>query len=190
MYAKDNIKCLSDYFVTSYTPTLGALIQARANLEAPSRRNLKVLLSAVSNPFKWSRLPHADSEIASIRAVIPTGAVIDAAPAGDSASAASVLENVPKAAILHLACHGCQSSGNPLDRGFVMRDEMLTMSKLMSLNLPNAFLAFLSACETAKGDDKQPDQAINLASTMLFAGFKSVVGTIWYANHGSILWLR
>jgi hypothetical protein len=53
------------------------------------------------------------------------------------------------------------------------------VSSLMSLNLPNAFLAILSACETAKGDTSQPDQAVHLAATMLYVGFKSVVGTMW-----------
>jgi CHAT domain-containing protein len=60
-----------------------------------------------------------------------------------------------------------------------MRDELLTVSSLMSLNLPDAFLAILSACETAKGDTSQPDQAVHLAATMLYIGFKSVVGTMW-----------
>jgi CHAT domain-containing protein len=49
----------------------------------------------------------------------------------------------------------------------------------MSLNLPNAFLAILSACETAKGDASQPDQSVHLAAAMLYIGFKSVVGTMW-----------
>jgi CHAT domain-containing protein len=37
----------------------------------------------------------------------------------------------------------------------------------------------MSACETAKGDQKQPDQVVHLAAAMLFAGFQSVVGTMW-----------
>jgi CHAT domain-containing protein len=57
---------------------------------------------------------------------------------------------------------------------------MLTVSDIMALRLPNVLLAFLSACETAKGDEKQPDQAVHLAAAMLFAGIKSVVGTMWY----------
>jgi CHAT domain-containing protein len=61
----------------------------------------------------------------------------------------------------------------------MMKDELLTVSSLMSLNVPSAFLAILSACETAKGDASQPDQAVHLAATMLYMGFKSVVGTMW-----------
>ncbi|KAJ7123558.1 hypothetical protein C8R44DRAFT_784007, partial [Mycena epipterygia] len=40
-------------------------------------------------------------------------------------------------------------------------------------------LAFLSACETAKGDDTVPDEAMHLAATLLFAGFRGVVATMW-----------
>ena len=68
---------------------------------------------------------------------------------------------------------------NPLESGFIMRDDILTIAKLMPLSLPKAFFAFLSACETAKGHAGQPDQAIHLAATMLFIGFKSVIATMW-----------
>jgi CHAT domain-containing protein len=49
----------------------------------------------------------------------------------------------------------------------------------MKLDLKDAVFAFLSACETAKGDTEQPDQAIHLAAAMLFVGFKSIVATMW-----------
>jgi hypothetical protein len=39
-------------------------------------------------------------------------------------------------------------------------------------------LAFLSACQTAKGDEDMPDQAVHLAASMLFCGFKSVIATM------------
>jgi CHAT domain-containing protein len=60
-----------------------------------------------------------------------------------------------------------------------MRDRLLTVQDLMQLKLPHAFFAFLSACETAKGDRKHPDQAIHLAACMLALGFRSVIGTMW-----------
>jgi CHAT domain-containing protein len=49
----------------------------------------------------------------------------------------------------------------------------------MELNIKDGFLAFLSACETARGSEDQPDQAMHLAAAMLFVGFKSVVATMW-----------
>jgi CHAT domain-containing protein len=80
--------------------------------------------------------------------------------------------------ILHLACHGDQKS-DALTSGFVFRDGDLTIQDLMRLDLTQALLAFLSACKTAKGDAHQPDQAVHLAASMLFCGFKSVIATMW-----------
>jgi CHAT domain-containing protein len=81
--------------------------------------------------------------------------------------------------IVHLACHGIQASGDALQSGFCLGDGRLTISKLVELKLDRAFLAFLSACETAKGDWVQPDQVIHLAAAMIFTGFKTVVATMW-----------
>jgi CHAT domain-containing protein len=64
----------------------------------------------------------------------------------------TLIDKLSEATILHLACHGLQDPNNPLKSGFVMRDDMLTIERLMALPLPRAFMAFLSACETAKGD--------------------------------------
>ncbi|PSR76432.1 hypothetical protein PHLCEN_2v8467 [Hermanssonia centrifuga] len=63
-----------------------------------------------------------------------------------------------------------------------MQEGKLPISKLMPLDLEHSFLAYLSACETAKGDLVEPDQTVHLAATMLFTGFKSVIGTMWYVD--------
>jgi CHAT domain-containing protein len=62
---------------------------------------------------------------------------------------------------------------------FCLSDGNLTVSRLMELDLKDAYFAFLSDCETAKGDEKQPDQIIHIAAAMLFVGFRSIVGTMW-----------
>jgi len=144
------------------------------------------LLAAVPFPFQWKQLFHAVGEYTAVKSVVPERSLIalppDCDPSVDpkaSAGAADVLSRITQANILHLASHGFQHPTDPLQSGFVLRDRMLTISELMALNHPNAFLAFLSACETAKGDEQQPDQAVHLAATMLFAGFRSVIGTMW-----------
>jgi CHAT domain-containing protein len=90
-----------------------------------------------------------------------------------------VAEALPRANIVHLACHGVQDLADPLNSGFCLGDGKLTVLELMDVKLHHPFLAFLSACETAKGDKNQPDQAIHLAAAMLFCGFRSVVATMW-----------
>jgi CHAT domain-containing protein len=94
-------------------------------------------------------------------------------------NADEVLRLMPEATVLHLACHGVQNAKDPLKSGFIMHDKMMEVADLMRLNLPKARLAFLSACDTAQGDMERPDEALHLAATMLYAGFKSVVGTMW-----------
>jgi CHAT domain-containing protein len=86
---------------------------------------------------------------------------------------------IRSANIAHIACHGIQDIVNATNSGFCLGDGRLTISDLMELDLQNPFLAFLSACETAKGDQEQPDLTMHLAAAMLFAGFTSVVATIW-----------
>jgi CHAT domain-containing protein len=90
-----------------------------------------------------------------------------------------VNDRVKSANFVHLACHGIQDPTNALESGFYLHDGMLTISKLMELKLDQPWFAYLSACETAKGDAEQPDQVMHLAAAMLFAGFQSVVATMW-----------
>ncbi|KAJ7805899.1 CHAT domain-containing protein [Mycena leptocephala] len=94
-------------------------------------------------------------------------------------SVGRVLSLLPDATFVHLACHGSQDLVNPLDSALLLGDGDLKVSKIMQTPIQSASLAFLSACEMAMGDEKVPDEAIHIAATMLFAGFRGVVGTMW-----------
>jgi CHAT domain-containing protein len=170
--------------VTSYIPTLTALLKARRTLRAPLRSECNMLV--VAEPFapNLEPLPYVPAEVDIVLSLFPTGSVINASATtaaqedvGDCIDV--VLKGLQKATLLHLACHGVQDEDDPLDSGFWLRDGRLTLARLMQLNLPDAYFAFLSACETAKGDVYQPNQAVHLAAAMLFVGFRSVIGTMW-----------
>lgn len=94
----------------------------------------------------------------------------------------TVSSAIQAANIVHIACHGVQDTNNAIQSGFCLGNGRLTIEHLMDLSVPNPFLAFLSACETAKGDANQPDQVMHLAAAMMFCGFKSVVATMWYVQ--------
>lgn len=49
----------------------------------------------------------------------------------------------------------------------------------MGMVAKNAELAFLSACQTAVGDEKIPEESAHLAAGMMVVGFKGVVATMW-----------
>jgi len=63
--------------------------------------------------------------------------------------------------------------------GLQLSDGLLHLSDIIKEPLPNAEFAFLSACQTATGDESLPEEAIHLAAGMLLAGYRSVVGTMW-----------
>jgi CHAT domain-containing protein len=110
------------------------------------------------------------------RVAISAGATsVDAARSSKS----DVIRMLDSVNVVHFACHGIQHRAEPHKSRFCLSSGDLTVSELMKTDLDHAFLAFLSACETAKGDTKHVDEVVHLAATMLFAGFESVVATMW-----------
>jgi CHAT domain-containing protein len=132
-------------------------------------------------------IPGVDKEIAHIAAVASLSSVTILRQWVGSTTIEDTSRVMEAANIVHLACHGIQDVKDATQSGFCLGDGRLTIAKLMELKLDSAFLAFLSACETAKGDQEQPDQAMHLAAAMLFGGFKSVVATMWYVDQDSMI---
>jgi CHAT domain-containing protein len=100
-----------------------------------------------------------------------------------AASKTELLAMLSSANMVHLACHGIQHTIDPHQSRFCLTTGDLSVSELMDMNLEHAFFAFLSACETARGDEKNTDEVVHLAAAMLFVGFKSVIATVWCENH-------
>jgi CHAT domain-containing protein len=169
--------------VSSYTPTLEALCLARKDMPIVTKVDTRVLVVAESSAPGMPRLLSVEEEIRAVQKHLSVDVIgMEERSYGQGpakAQIATVLSAIPDSPILHLACHGRQDLENPLESGFMLSDGILTVRKLMSLDLKNAFLAFLSACETAKGDPQHPDQNFHLAAAMLFVGFRSVIATMW-----------
>lgn len=98
---------------------------------------------------------------------------------GHDATADAVLNAMDQYSWVHLACHATQDPANPAHSAFHLHNSSLTLETIMKRSFKNKGLAFLSACQTAAGDGKLPDEAIHLAAGMLMAGYPSVVATMW-----------
>jgi CHAT domain-containing protein len=79
----------------------------------------------------------------------------------------------------HFACHGVQDIQEPLESGLCLYDGHLELLEIMKVENTNLDLAFLSACQTSKGDLKLSEEVVHLAAGMLAAGYCGVVGTMW-----------
>jgi CHAT domain-containing protein len=123
-----------------------------------------------------------DREVEHVAVVAKANGVKIAHQQVGSTSIVDTASAMQAANMIHLACHGVQDDSDATQSGFCLGDGRLTISKLMELKLDDAFVAFLGACSTAKGDKEQPDQAMHLAAAMLYSGFKSVVASMWYVD--------
>lgn len=121
-----------------------------------------------------------DVELDNVATVAKANCVDITYQSSTSTTVSATCDAMETVTMVHLACHGIQDDADATRSGFCLGDGRLTISKIMELSLDNASLAFLSACETAKGDQSQPDQVMHLAAAMLFAGFTSVIATMWY----------
>ncbi|KAJ7120836.1 CHAT domain-containing protein [Mycena epipterygia] len=173
---------VSDYVVSSYTPTLTALLNQPEQTFSPF--NMTALIQPKTPGC--SPLPATTEELRRIQQIVPKEWLTSLGNTDNMpATVQATLSHLPKSAIVHFACHGEQDPENPLDSGLFLADGRLKVSEVMRVkgdlesNGSHMALAFLGACKTATGDEAVPDEAMHLAATMLFTGFHGVVATMW-----------
>ncbi|VDB91776.1 unnamed protein product [Peniophora sp. CBMAI 1063] len=166
-----------DYVVSTYTPSLSALLRSRKDLSTASNDEPKVLVVAQPETPYHTSLPHTRHEHERLGAVL-SGSEPTALIGADGTVERTVTE-MRSHSWVHFACHGYQRAKDPLQSAFALDDGPLTLLKLMGTTAKDAELAFLSACQTAVGDENNPEESMHLAAGMLAVGFKGVVATMW-----------
>ncbi|KAG8739270.1 hypothetical protein FRC10_005832 [Ceratobasidium sp. 414] len=162
-----------NYVVSSYTPTLSALLPSH---EVSNKFNGILAVGQSATPGQ-TPLPGAVEELERITQQFGEMPVVRLE--GDQATVSSVVSAMENHSWVHLACHGAQNSTEPGTSSFYLHDGPLALSTIMSKSLKNAEFAFLSACQTASGDEDLPDEAVHLAAGMLMAGYRTVIATTW-----------
>jgi CHAT domain-containing protein len=161
-------------YTSSYIPTVSALIRARSNT-TPISQSIVPKLLFIGQPDE--ALPSVQDEIGNVRQL---GDFVDVM-VGTDASRDTVIHGLQQHSWAHFACHGhLGDNAQPFHASFELHGgSRLTLLDLIQARLPNAELAFLSACHSAAGDSGTPDETIHLAAALQFCGFRSVVGTLW-----------
>jgi CHAT domain-containing protein len=163
----------SDIYISSYTPTLSALIQSQVpgvlTLDRPSL--LLVGRPEDDIPGVWDEIRAIETHLGdSIHKLV-----------SEDATSENVKGALPSHPFLHLACHGNLEIGKPFEAWFKLEGkDRLTLLDIVRSHLPSAEFAFLSACHSAELTDKSvADEALHLAAAMQYCGFRSVIGTLW-----------
>ncbi|KAG8749544.1 hypothetical protein FRC11_011205, partial [Ceratobasidium sp. 423] len=164
-----------DYVISSYTPTITALLTSNPSSLA---RDSRILAVGQANTPGHTPLPGTTRELAHMEA--HTKNIVEYSQLTDNqATIAAVLDAMEQHDWVHLACHAHQNVNDPTGSGFFLHDGTLDLASINQRSFKNKGLAFLSACQTATGDKELPDEAIHLASGMLMAGYPSVIATMW-----------
>ncbi|KAG8871341.1 hypothetical protein FRB97_008783, partial [Tulasnella sp. 331] len=124
-----------------------------------------------------AKLLHVHLEVDVIRQLQAQVAIVG----GEGCTRDTALEGLKDTPWVHFVCHDHQNLTDPFQSHFslLMRDAPLTILNILKNSLHDAELAFLSACHSAAGDRSAPDESIHLTAGLMFAGFRSVVGTMW-----------
>ncbi|HEX4815981.1 MAG TPA: CHAT domain-containing protein [Nonomuraea sp.] len=162
-----------DVAVSSYTPTLRALIHARG--QAGPRAERRVLLVGVPVVPGQAALKGVAGELGAARRWLPGAREL---MEGD-ATRERVLQELDDSAWVHFACHATQELHDPSQARLVLHDRPLTVRELAARRLGHAELAFLSGCETSRGGAVLTEEAVSIASAVQLAGFPHVIGTLW-----------
>ena len=171
---------VSDFAISSYVPTL-SILAPPPNPDVEPSGNLRLLAVRQPPSDGLSRLPGVITELEHIRAVIGNSPSARTTILESSVGTVEeVLTLMKEADWVHFACHGIQDAASPTQSGLCLADQRrLKISDIIALSRSRGGLAFLSACQTAMGDEGLSDEAIHIAAGMLFAGYGGVIGTMW-----------
>ena len=173
-------------YISSYTPALTALLRARRPASDPSNSTTQQIHFVAIGQGKAA----GETELLSVGAELDNiGRRIDGLATftridGEQTYTSRVVEELGKNEWAHLACHGLPNPEQPFESAFALHDGHFTIQQIIGCDLKNPEFAYLSACHTTVGYEESPDEVIHLASAMQFAGFRSVIGTMWAVDDG------
>jgi CHAT domain-containing protein len=168
--------------VSSYTLTLTALTRARTR-RTPSRPICQLAVGVPDAPGQ-PHLNAVSTELDVLTRYLPEP---DRAThlLGPAATRDAVLRALPIHTWLHVSCHGVQHPIDASRSAFLLHDQPLTLADLAQLDLPDADLAYLAACQTASGDLRLLDESLHLAAAVQMVGYRHILATLWNISDGA-----
>ncbi|EPQ59807.1 hypothetical protein GLOTRDRAFT_126104 [Gloeophyllum trabeum ATCC 11539] len=134
----------------------------------------RVLAVRFSPTSSARHLSHVETEMARLQAHAGSEHDVEII-----ASGSSMLAALKRCDWVHFACHGKQDAKNPLNSSLALGDGDIPLYRIAFEAEAKGTFAMLLACETAKGSPGFSDEALHIAAGLQFAGFRSVIATMW-----------
>jgi CHAT domain-containing protein len=173
-----------DEFDVSYAPSARSLAAAQQALQ--QRQPATPTLTGVGNPL--SDLPSLEFAHAELEEIAKLFVNNSQHPLYEAqATRSALLERLPTASHIHLACHGTFNPDNALDSALALSGEdRLTLRDVLD-EIPDALadarMVALSACQSGITEFRSlPDEYVGLPAGFVQAGVPGVVGTLWPVN--------
>ncbi|KZV67265.1 hypothetical protein PENSPDRAFT_59599 [Peniophora sp. CONT] len=167
-----------NHVVSSYTPSLSALLRSSEGLPKQQLTPRVLVVAQPATPGQ-PRLPGTVDEGYRLQKILDESQIIYTILDDKQATVSTVRSVMDQYSWVHLACHGSQHIGDATQSAFHLYDGPLSLSDLKQTAADDAELAFLSACQTAIGNENNPEESVHLAAGMLAVGFKGVVASMW-----------
>jgi CHAT domain-containing protein len=95
----------------------------------------------------------------------------------------AVKSGLPKHRWTQFSCHGDQNVLDPLAGGLTLFDRTLTVGDLSALSHRGEFV-FLSACKSAAGSPRMPDEALTMSAVLHYTGYRYVIAALPFTHTG------
>ncbi|KAG8719840.1 hypothetical protein FRC09_010535 [Ceratobasidium sp. 395] len=165
---------LSNLAISSYTPTISSM--GRSHSTPPTFSGV-LAVGHQSSIRGLSPLPGTKDELDRVEERFVNRQLTRLEE--DAATVDAVVKAMADHSWVHFACHGSQDPLDPMNSSLHLHDKPLSLAMISRHSMKNAQLAFLSACQTAKGDSELPNEAVHLAAGLLMAGYANVIATLW-----------
>lgn len=162
--------------ISSYTPTLRALLEARQPLQMDGQP--RMLVVAVPEQPGVVELRAVGREIKLLEGLFKGRCEV---LSEDTATTGAVLEAMATHPWVHFGCHGFQNLQDPSQAGLLLSDGTLRVTEIGARRF-RGDLALLLSCKSATGGVNLPDEVITLAASLHYTGYRHVIGTLWAVN--------
>ncbi|MEI9478710.1 MAG: CHAT domain-containing tetratricopeptide repeat protein [Deltaproteobacteria bacterium] len=178
----DGRDCLADRYALTILPSASVM-----EYVVKKRKSAKGSILTLANPKTDSTpLPAAEKEGVAVSKLFPTREVY----IREKATETLAKKRSSSFNVIHFASHGEFNDRQPMQSGLLLakdkdNDGYLQVHEVFGMDLKNANLVTLSACETALAKIQGGDDLVGLSRGFIYAGTPSLLATLWKVDDDS-----